>query len=495
MKNFRLIALTIVLLCLSKSLVRAQSLSEQLNKHVTYLASDELDGRGLGTKGKELAVAYIEDQMKEAGLQPFFETYRQEFSLQIELAKVAATNVVGFIPGSDPNLKDEYIVFGAHFDHLGYRMIQGEKRIYPGADDNASGVAGIIEIARQLAAKKDQLKRSVIFIAFDAEESGLLGASHFVNSTKPIENSQIKAMFSLDMIGMYGKNEGLSLKGIGHVAGAAEMASQLAAEQNMVLKKLPQVKNKVELRTDTWPFAEAGIPAFHPFTGLVSPYHKPEDKANLLEYNEMAKVVDYLSSLGSEMANAESLQPAPSFRKAVSDDAFKVIPGAVLYLGSSQHVNRSDLNRTNATIAFKAGAFVQIDLVKWLSVQPEVLYDFHGAKYASGTWRRQSLTVPVNLQINLVKQNAGSMRIFPIIGGYYRMNFAGKQGGQSLDFETTYNKSEIGYNFGIGFIVNQINFSFIATRGIDEVFRSNPTQIYQSGAYLSLGWRFGQGGL
>jgi hypothetical protein len=297
------------------------------------------------------------------------------------------------------------------------------------------------------------------------------------------------------MIGMYGKNEGLSLKGIGHIAGAAEMASQLAAGQNVVLKKLPQVKNKVELRTDTWPFAEAGIPAVHPFTGLVSPYHEPEDKSNLLEYDEMAKVVDYLAALGNQMANAESLQPAPSFRRAVSDDAFKVIPGAVLYLGSSQHINRTDLNRTSTTLGIKAGFFAQVDLVKWLSVQPEILYDFHGAQYASGTWRRQSLTVPVNFQINLMKQNAGSMRFFPIIGGYYRMNFAGRQAGQSLDFENIYTKNELGYNLGIGSIVNQINLSFIVTRGIDEVFRSNPTRIYQSGIYFTIGWRFGQGGL
>jgi len=129
----------------------AQPTKEILNGHVTYLASEELEGRGLGTKGKDLAEKYITDKFQEAGLKPLSnDSFSQSFNIKSDLAWVKASNIVGIIPGVDPNLKNEYIVIGAHYDHLGYVLNGENKIIYPGADDNASGVAMLVELAKNI---------------------------------------------------------------------------------------------------------------------------------------------------------------------------------------------------------------------------------------------------------------------------------------------------------------------------------------------------------
>jgi Predicted aminopeptidases len=140
----------------------AQTQQERLTRHVYTLAGDSLRGRKAGSEDAAKAAAYIVKQFEEIGVQPYYEEgWYQPFERNGKTYK----NVVGVIPGNDPILKDEYIIIGAHYDHLGVMNDQ----IYNGADDNASGTATIIEMARILKSQQSDLKRSVIVAAFDAE--------------------------------------------------------------------------------------------------------------------------------------------------------------------------------------------------------------------------------------------------------------------------------------------------------------------------------------
>src|SRR5690606_23272859 len=195
----------------------------------------------------DLAATYIQQQFQQAGLQPFEENYEQHFDLKISLAWVQATNIIGVLEGSDPLLKNEYIVLGAHYDHLGYK--KDRSTFYPGADDNASGVATLIELAKHFGQLENKPKRSLLFIAFDAEESGLLGSKHFVKNLDSCTLVNIKAIFSFDMVGMLESNEGLDLKGIGSLVNWPETVKKHASH----LKVLNPSK-EIEDRTDSEPF-------------------------------------------------------------------------------------------------------------------------------------------------------------------------------------------------------------------------------------------------
>ena len=167
--------------------VNAQStLRERLKQHVFTLASDSLQGREAGTEFARMAADYVVAQFTEIGIELFFEnSFLQQFGQNNAQNSHSFQNVIGIIRGNDADLANEFIVVGAHYDHL--CALNGN--IYNDADDNASGVAMLIELARMLKEYQRKLKRSVILVAFDAEEIGLLGSTYFVNSSiVPLEN-------------------------------------------------------------------------------------------------------------------------------------------------------------------------------------------------------------------------------------------------------------------------------------------------------------------
>ena len=177
--------------------------------------------------GGAKARQYILNQYKEIGLQPYsgngIYPFRpsQQISSQM-LGKDSLNNIIMIIPGSDPQLKNEYIVLGAHYDHVG---IKGGK-VYNGADDNASGSTALIEIARELYAHRSELKRSVIIAAFDGEEEGLFGSKEMVKMLgKDID--KVKVMLSIDMVGWLSANDALIIEGSSTLKGGKETLQQL----------------------------------------------------------------------------------------------------------------------------------------------------------------------------------------------------------------------------------------------------------------------------
>jgi len=226
-------------------------------------------------------------------------------------------NVVGVVRGKGP-LADEYVVVGAHYDHLGVatnwrKPGDPKKYVHNGADDNASGTTGLMLIARA-AAEGPPLKRSLLFIAFTAEESGLLGSRHWVrNPTVPVE--RVAAMINLDMIGRL-RNEMVEVGGMKTGSGFEETVMRLSRSGGLTVRSAGGGRGP----SDHAPFFSAGIPVLFFFTGLHREYHAPEDDADLVEFDGARRVASLALACAAEIANApqrpEYFRDTTGFRPA-----------------------------------------------------------------------------------------------------------------------------------------------------------------------------------
>jgi Zn-dependent M28 family amino/carboxypeptidase len=227
--------------------------------------------------------------------------------------------VVALLPGTDSNLKNEYVVVGAHFDHLGMGGPGSGSRatdtlaVHNGADDNASGVAAVIQLAEKLASEKKN-KRSIIFVAFGAEEMGLVGSKEFTGKP-PVETDKMVAMFNFDMVGRLDPAaNGLSIGG-----------TQTSKETEAILTDL---NTGFELAfspegvgpSDHAAFYLQNIPVFFISTGAHSDYHTPFDDAEFINYEGAKKVADYSYLVISEVANRETAltfqEAGPKFQRS-----------------------------------------------------------------------------------------------------------------------------------------------------------------------------------
>lgn len=243
----------------------------------------------------------------------------------IEKQEAQTANIIGIIRGSDPVLRNEYVVVGAHYDHLGFGGPgSGSRRpdlneIHNGADDNASGVAAVLELAGRLSARQDELQRSVIFAFFAAEEMGVLGSKYFVgNPLVPLE--KITIMFNLDMVGnYYPDSTTLSIGGAGTAVGLTELVEERAGEVGLSVKISPEGYGP----SDHAPFYAKDVPVLSFFTGAHDRYHTPDDDAKFLSYDGARQVTDFAGDLIFELANTTeklAFQEAgpreqPSFRR------------------------------------------------------------------------------------------------------------------------------------------------------------------------------------
>ena len=199
MKSFLLFPLAVLLSCSAVKKTDAQSGDSQLLKDIETLSSDAYQGRKTGTKGAEMSRAYLSGRFKEIGIKSFstLPDFEQPFSFKRAIVtEVKGTNMIGYIQGKSDNV----IVISAHYDHLG--VVKGE--VFNGADDNASGVGGLLNLAAYFA--KNKPNNTIIFAAFDAEEMGLQGAKAFV-ANPPVAIEKIKLNINMDMIAHNDKGE------------------------------------------------------------------------------------------------------------------------------------------------------------------------------------------------------------------------------------------------------------------------------------------------
>ena len=269
---------------------------------MNYIASDELQGRDSGSDGIELAATFIEESFEENNIQPYFESFRDTLAD----FKPISYNVVGWIPGNDPELKDEFILIGVHYDHIGIVNATNGDAIANGANDNASGTTSVLEIARYFGNAKTN-KRSLIFALFSAEERGLMGSWHLARKLKE-SDLNLYTMLNFEMTGvpMVGKEYFLYITGYDK-SNLAAISNVYAGENLIGLLPTAQELNLFQ-RSDNYPFHEVfGVPSHtyctFDFTNFDH-YHGVGDEPQIMDFEHMAEVVNRLIPVVEGISNA-----------------------------------------------------------------------------------------------------------------------------------------------------------------------------------------------
>lgn len=230
--------------------------------------------------------------------------------VEIERQKAKVDNVIGLLEGSDPKLKDEYLVVGGHHDHVGYGRDRRKKGdadfIHNGADDNASGTAAVLELAQAFAAAKQRPRRSILFMAFNAEERGLLGSRYYVNKPLvPLTNTI--AMINLDMVGRGAS--GLDVGGVGTSPGFPKMVTAAGKKTSLKLS----LTHGGKAPSDNTSFYNKNMPVLFFYTGKHDDYHKPTDDWEKIDKAEIQQVTRMAYDIANQLANAPA---RPKFTKA-----------------------------------------------------------------------------------------------------------------------------------------------------------------------------------
>ncbi len=284
-----------------------------LKKHISYLASDELKGRLTGSKGEEKAAEYLANQFKSLGLKPYDgKSYLQKFDYKVKLNPNDSTtttanngrNVIAYLD----NKASKTIVIGAHYDHLGLNehnnstKANSKGEIHNGADDNASGVSGVIELARMFSKNKTTEKANYIFALFSGEEDGLIG-SKFMAETLKTKYPNVVTMINMDMIGRLNKDKDLVVGGVG-----------TSPEFKSILEKSKPAGFNLTLEdsgigpTDHTSFYLKDISVLNFFTGTHTDYHKPSDDEDKINYYGVKNIVDFVFRVSNTIANLDKVE-------------------------------------------------------------------------------------------------------------------------------------------------------------------------------------------
>lgn len=304
-----------------------------LRQAVEYLASQELGGRFPATAGDTLASEYIVSQLRGLKLKPVVKGkktgYFQDFTYGKTPEQERTThNIIAVLPGKDKRLKHEYIVVGSHYDHLGLGgKDSGSRRpdtlgVHPGADDNASGDAVVLELAKHF--KKVRSPRSIIFAFFGAEEQGLVGSKNFLEWMKkddaqrinlPAEKKDIVAMVNLDMVGRM-RDHAMSVSGTGTSSEFKTIVEQVAEQTHLNVSCTPDGYGP----SDHASFVAQEIPVLFLTTGGHMEYHTPDDVPSTLNYDGMQQTLDFSKKLISRLA---SLPTTPDYISVPSTNKMK----------------------------------------------------------------------------------------------------------------------------------------------------------------------------
>ncbi|MFT5256487.1 MAG: Zn-dependent M28 family amino/carboxypeptidase [Arenicella sp.] len=280
--------------------------SNMVRKHLYTLAADDMEGRKSGTAGIEKAAVYIENEFKKIGLSTFgdLENYRQTFTFKNRRTKedITSSNIIGVLEGRSK--KDEYVIISAHYDHLGMKMSGEEDLIYNGANDDASGVTGVLALAAYF--KEVGNERTLVFAAFTAEEMGLMGSTHF---GKGIDATKFVAGINLEMIGKtpsFGPNTAW-------LTGFERSDFGTIIQQNLVgsgyqLFPDPYKKFNLFFRSDNASLARLGVPS-HTFSTTpidVDPdYHQLSDESETLNMTVITQTIQAVAKGTESIINGK----------------------------------------------------------------------------------------------------------------------------------------------------------------------------------------------
>ena len=459
---------------------------DKLQQHVYTLAADSMKGRGVDSHESQIAADYIVQQFIINGVLPYKGSFLHSFSFRIGEIRNNGNNIIGIIEGSDSILKKEYIIVGAHYDHIGYVIRNGSEIVFNGADDNASGVAGMLEVGRLLSLQREKLKRSIILIAFDAEESYHSGSDNIVNNaTIPLQ--QVKVMLNLDMVGMLSANKGLNLIGSATLENGNAFFTAVASKYGVSPKNLGST---IDMTTDTYSFGFVGIPSIAATTGTLSPYHKPQDDANRLDYDGMVSVANILTESALQLSAKESLRPASFFgpnKMGKWTRPFTV--GAKFGVGLSHHRYPNESFKGKNLPAINVGLYSRFRFNRHIFLQPEVQYETMGFKTFSGNMRTHAITIPCYVFLALIGKEEKDINLFLGLGGYASYTFAGYVAGKTMDFSDDFKRNDYGISYGLSVDYFGYQYGIFAKHGLANIHRQQ-VDIRNAAVYVTFGYRF-----
>lgn len=375
----------------------AQTSAQNILRHIKVLSNDSLEGRGTGTAGEKLALAYIQSQWKELKLIPKGDrnNYTQKFTFKWGVHGTGNEGTSYNLAGYIDNQAAHTIIIGAHYDHLGLGLESGsldanpQNKIHNGADDNASGVAGVIELARYFQTNKQKEKYNFLFLCFSGEELGLYGSKYFTeNST--IDLTKTNMMINLDMVGRLNPaTKGLTVSGSGTSAAFEPLLRSLS-------------NDRVQIKTDSsgmgpsdhTSFYLKNIPVLHFFTGSHTDYHKPSDDWEKINASGESEVLNVIVKLIENLDEQPKLAFLPTKNKSMSSSrSFKVTMGVIPSYSSSEQGLKVD-GVTEGKPAQKAGVQTG-DLIQ--QIGDYTIKDIQGYMDALGKFEKGQ-TVPVTVK-------------------------------------------------------------------------------------------------
>lgn len=315
-----------------------------IEAHLSFLASDALEGREAGKRGGRVAAEYLQAELKELGVKPLYEAHLQPFeaysparernaNFEVHPDSIAAyrqlpayrklslQNVIGYIEGER---KDEYVVVGAHYDHLGVDDLLVGDQIYNGADDNAASVAALLQVARAFAAASEKPLRSIVFAFWDGEEVNYLGSEYFVENFGHTQG--IKAYINLDMVSRHGLmpilypeftipeataentavGNQLHLLYTEELKPAGEQVQQDIRRHKLNLEAKPAAIAPQSRGSDYMPFSLRSVPILWFFTGLHPDYHTPGDEVDRTDWEKLTDIAKATYLIVKYLANKKS---------------------------------------------------------------------------------------------------------------------------------------------------------------------------------------------
>ena len=296
-----------LLLCLISIPSPADDLQGNLQRHINYLCSPSLKGRKAGSDGELAAARYLHAQLEQIGLEMLTGSDGDTFTIvNTDGSRIDSRNIIGILLGEDPVLKEEYIVVGAHFDHLGSYSVnvdgQPEVRIYPGACSNASGVAALIEAARILKDDPQVRRRSIIFAGFGAMEEEFAGSRYFATAGGFSQIGNVKLTINLDMLGRGGSSNPFEAYPTMPLDQLTSLMKEVLDAESVPM--VPGLHNGVVFPSDNLAFKQADIPAVTFSNGIFKEYRTIMDTPDLLIYDNLAAETVYIAAFAKTAALA-----------------------------------------------------------------------------------------------------------------------------------------------------------------------------------------------
>ena len=355
-----------------------------MKEDVYVLADDHLEGREIATLGERLAAEYLVQRFTDLELQPKgTDGYYQHFSFkpstnphekaaiveQEEDSLATGMNVVGYID----NKAETTVVIGAHYDHLGYggsgSLYREGEAIHNGADDNASGVAVLLDLAGRLNAPEQPSNNNYLFIAFSGEETGLLGSNYFVKNPT-IDTKKVNYMLNMDMVGRLNEEKTVAVHGVGT---SPIFKQTLFANKDSL--NIAEHESGIG-PSDHTSFYLADIPVLHFFTGQHMDYHKPSDDSEKLNYEGMQMISDYIYNIISDLDDDDRLEFRKTKNESETVPDFKVTLGVVpdyLFTGKGMRIDGVSEDRPaqqsgmqKGDIVVKMGEHDVVDMMSYM---------------------------------------------------------------------------------------------------------------------------------